>query len=272
MTKLSLNDAWNETAAFVKREWRLLAPIALLLNALPMAFASAMMPTFTPQRGLEPGLWLLALPIAAFVGIIGNVAICWLAMSSGRSVGEGLKRGAARFLPLFALYLLVGLGVGFLFIIVAILAGLMFPGFDPQAPNPGALVGVGLLLVLIMVPILLYISVRLMMAAPVAAAEEGGPIAIAKRSLALTKPVFWPLLGFLVLTSILSVVIQTVVTTIAGIPVLLVAGPPTQGGISQVLLLLVGAAITTVVTVYLTTMVARIYLHLSGRTNADVFA
>ena len=272
MAKLSLNDAWNDTAAFVKREWRLLVPIALLLNALPMAFATAIMPSFTPQTGIEPGLWLLAIPIAAFIGIVGNIAICWLAMSAGRSVGEGLRRGVARFLPLFALYLLVGLGIGFLLLIVAVVAGLLFAGLDPQSPSPGALAGLGLLLLVVMVPALLVLSVRLMMAAPVAAAEEGGPITILKRSLALTKPVFWPLLGFLILSSILSLVIQMVGSAIVGIPILLLAGPPQEGGVSQVLLLLVGAAISTLVTVYVTTMVARIYLRLAGRPDADIFA
>ena len=271
MTKLSLNDAWNDTAAFVKREWRLLAPIALLLNALPMAFATAIMPEITPQRGVEPGLWLVAIPIAAFIGIIGNVAICWLAMSAGRSVGEGLKRGIVRFLPLFALYLLAGLAIGFVILIVAVVAGLLFTGLDTQSPSPGALAGIGLLFALVMVPILLVLSVRLMMAAPVAAAEEGGPITILKRSLALTKPVFWPLLGFLILSSVLSLVIQTVAGYVVGIPVLLLAGPPEESGISKVVLLLVAAAISTVVTVYLTTMVARIYLRLTGQPNAHVF-
>ena len=272
MNKLSLNDAWNDTAAFVKREWRLLVPIALLLNALPMAFAMAMMPKFTPQTGIEPGLWLVAIPIAAFIGIIGNIAICWLAMSSGRSVGEGLKRGISRFLPLFALYLLVGLAVGLLFVIVAVIAGLLFSGLDTQSPSPGALAGLGLILFLLMVPVLVVISVRLMMAAPVAAAEEGGPTTILKRSLALTGPVFWPLLGFLILTSILSVVIQMVASAIAGIPILVLAGRPEESGLSQALFLLVGAAVSTLVTVYVTTMVARIYLRLAGKPNADVFA
>jgi hypothetical protein len=267
-----LNDAWNDTAAFVRREWRLLVPIALLLNALPMAFATAIMPSFTPQSGFEPGPWILAIPIAAFIGIVGNVAICWLAMSSGRSVGEGLKRGVSRFLPLFGLYLLVGFAIAFLFLIVAVVAGLLFSGLDLKSPSPGALAGLGLLLLLVMVPILLFVSVRLMMAAPVAAAEEGGPITILKRSLALTKPVFWTLLGFLILTTILSLVVQTVAGAIVGIPILLLAGPPQEGGISQVLLLLVGAVTSTVVTVYVTTMVARIYLRLAGRPDADVFA
>jgi len=153
-----------------------------------------------------------------------------------------------------------------------VIGGLLFAGLDPRSPSPGALAGFGLLLALVMVPLLLFISVRLMMAPPVAAAEEGGPIAIAKRSLALTKPVFWPLLGFLILTGILSFVIQTAAIAIVGIPILLIEGSPAQGGIGQVLLLLVGAAISTLVTVYVTTMIARIYLRLAGRPNPDVFA
>ncbi|HEX8191324.1 MAG TPA: hypothetical protein VF552_00345 [Allosphingosinicella sp.] len=272
MTKLSLNDAWNDTAAFVKREWRLLVPIALLLNALPMAFAMAMMPQFTPERVPEPGLWLFAIPVAAFIGIIGNVAISWLAMSPGRSVGDALRRAFSRFLPLLGLYFMVGFAIVLLFLVVATIAALLVPGLDLQAPSPGAVVGFALLLLVVMVPILLFISVRLMLAAPIAAAEEGGPIAIAKRSAALTKPVFWTLLGFLILSSLLAGIIQAVANAIVGIPILIVAGPPEPGGISNLLILLVGALVSTVVTVYLATMVARIYLRLTGHGEADVFA
>jgi hypothetical protein len=48
MTRLKLNEIWNDSAAFVKREGRLLFPIALMLNALPMAFAAAMIPQVRP--------------------------------------------------------------------------------------------------------------------------------------------------------------------------------------------------------------------------------
>ncbi|HEY0014237.1 MAG TPA: hypothetical protein VGB79_15445 [Allosphingosinicella sp.] len=266
-----MNDAWNDTAAFVKREWRLLLPIALLLNALPMAFAMAVLPQWSPERMPEPGLWLLAVPLAALVGIVGNVAISWLAMSPGRTVGEGLRRAFSRFLPLFAVYLIVGAGIFILFVIVAVVAALSIPGLVPQAPNTRALGGFAAILLVVMVPVLLYVSVRLMLAAPVAAAEEGGPIAIMKRSFALTRPVFWTLLGFLILITVLAWVIQTVAAMIIGIPILLLAGRPEESGISEVLILLIGSAVSSVLTVYITTMVARIYLRLSGRPNADVF-
>jgi hypothetical protein len=272
MSKLNLSEAWNDTAAFVKREWRLLFPIALLVNALPMAFASALMPQFTPERMPEPGLWLLAIPAATFIGIIGNVAISYLAMAPGRSVGEGLKRGLARFLPLFALYLLVGLLLILLFLLVAGIAAVLVPGLDPQSPTPAAAAGFLLILLAVMLPVLLYVSTRLILAAPVAAAEEGGPAAILKRSLALTKAHFWPLLGFLVLSSLLAGIIQMVVSAVVGIPVLLLLGPPQENGLSEVLLLLVGALVSMVVTVYVTTMVARIYLRIAGPAEADVFS
>ena len=272
MTTLSLNEAWNDTAAFVKREWRLLVPIALLLNALPMAFAGAMLPQLGQGRTPEPGPWLFAIPAAAFIGIIGSVALSYLALAPGRSVGEGLKRGLGRFLPLLGLYLLFGLAIGLLFGVVAAIAMLLVPGLDPTAPSQGALAGFGLILLVVMVPVLLFVSTRLLLVAPVAAAEEGGPLAIARRSFALTKPHFWPLLGFIILAGILSNVIQFVAQAVVGIPFLLLAGPPERGGLSGVAILLVTAIVSTVVTVYLTTMVARIYLRLARGPDSDVFA
>jgi hypothetical protein len=272
-TKLSLSDAWNDTAAFVKREWRLLFPVALLLNALPMAFATALLPDFAAEQAAgrtpEVGLWLLAIPVAAFVGIVGNVAICYLAISAGRSVGEGLRRGVSRFLPLFALYILVGIAMAILVLLVAVVASLLVPGFDPESPTPASLAGFVLLLVVVLLPVFLFVSTRLALAAPVAAAEEGGPMAILKRSLALTKPVFWTLLGFLILSSLLAGIVQMVATAVVGIPVLLIAG---QGDVSQVILLIVGALVSAVVTLFVTTMVARIYVRLAGAPQADVFA
>lgn len=272
MTTLSLNDVWNDTAAFVKREWRLLFPIALLLNALPMAFASAMLPRFEPGRTPALRLSLLAIPVAAIIGFSGPLALIYLALAPGRSVGEGLRRALSRFLPLFALYLLVGLAVGLLFTLVAVIGVLLVPGLDPKAPSPGALAGFALILIMIMLPILLFVSTRLLLVAPVAAAEEGGPLAIARRSFALTRPFFWPLLGFLVLSSILSAIINMVANAVVGIPILLVAGPPEPGELSAVLLLLVSALVSTVVSVYLVTMVARIYLRLARGPDTEVFA
>jgi len=270
MTKLSLTTAWNETVAFVKREARLLLPIALLLNALPMAVATASVPELRQGGTAQGGLWLLLVPLAAFVGTIGHVAISYLALRPGRTVGEALARGLKRFLPILGLYLLVGLALGIAMTLILVLVTLLF-GVDTSAPRPEQLAGVAVLGIALVLPLMLFAATRLMFVTTVAAVEEGGPIAILRRTWALTGPVFWTLLGFLILSGILALVINIVAQTILGIPILIVSGPPRPGSLSGVVVLLLGALVSTVVTVFLTTMTARIYAQLAPREASGVF-
>jgi hypothetical protein len=271
MTRLKLNEIWNDTAAFVKREGRLLFPIALMLNALPMAFAAAMIPEIRPGTLPPPGLWTVLIPVAGFIGLIGSVAIAFLALRPGRTVGEALRRGLSRFLPLLGAYLLVGLALGLVLIVVALVMALLVPGMAGGQPSPGAAAVAVLLLVLLLLPLMLFVATRLLLTTPIAAVEEGGPVAILRRSWELTAPVFWQLLGFLVLTSILAAVINYVAQAIVGIPIILLSGQPRPGSMSAVVLLLVGALVSTVITVYLTTMVAKIHAALSPEGKARVF-
>lgn len=273
MAALNLTAAWNETAIFVKREARLIFPIALLLNALPIAFATAMAPR--PASGAlmpEAGAWMLLIPVAAAIGLVGRIAISTLALRPGRSVGEALRRGAARFLPLAAVYLLAGLAIALALLFVAMILGLLVPGAASGAPSAQAARSFALLLALVMVPLLLFAFTRILLAAPIAAAEECGPVDLAKRSWRLSGPVFWPLVGFIVLSSVLSLVISFVGVRIVGLPILLVAGPPQPGSISAVLLLVVAAFVDMVVQACLITMTARLYAQLAPPDRAAVFS
>jgi hypothetical protein len=266
---LSLGEAWNEAAAFVKREGRLLFPIAFLLVALPQAVLGAFAPQASPGRLPEPGAWLLLLPAILILGMIGNIAMSWLALRPGRSVGEALAHGARRFLPLFALFLLLCIAFALLFLVLATIALLFVPGVGSIPPPPGAMRAMAVV-VLLMVPFLLYFAARLLVATPVAAAEPGGPLAILKRSWQLTAGKVWTLLGFILLAALLVVVIGLAVNAVAGLGILALAGPPRPGSLGLVLLLLVGAAVDTIVTAYLTSMIARIYARLAGEPNSGI--
>jgi hypothetical protein len=210
-------------------------------------------------------------PIAGFVGLIGSVAIAFLALRPGRTVGEALRRGLSRFLPLLGAYLLVGVALGLVLIVVVIVMALFVPGMAAGSRAPARRRWRSFSLVLLLLPLMLFVATRLLLTTPIAAIEEGGPVAILRRSWELTAPVFWQLLGFLVLTSLLAAVISYVAQTIVGIPMLLLSGSPRPGNLSAVVLLLVGALVSTVITVYVTTMVAKIHAALSPEGKARVF-
>ena len=55
MTGLSITAAWNETAAFMGREGKLVLPVGFMLIALPGAIVQAATPAAQPNALPEPG-------------------------------------------------------------------------------------------------------------------------------------------------------------------------------------------------------------------------
>ena len=262
MVNVSVTSAWNETAAFVKREARLLFPLACMLIALPVAVLQALAPAATPGEMPEPGLWLALIPLVMIASLVGNIAISYLAVRPNQSVRDGLDRGARRFLPLFGAALILLVALMAIFFVASIVAALVVPGAAAGAaggqPTPafGLLV---LVLSLLLLPVILFAATRFLLMTPIAAAEEGGPIAIIRRSWALTAGYFWKLFGFLVLMLIAMWVVMFAVQVVGGSAIILLAGQPRPGNASALLLILLMAALNTVIAVYFTTMVARIY-------------
>lgn len=258
MAKLALTQAWNETAAFVKREAGLLFPVAFLLVALPTAIFSASIPRTTPPATPEAGPWIAVGIAAALIGAVGQLALSYLAVRRGATVGEALAQGLKRLLPLLGAVLLVGLVIGAIFFVAVLVAALAAGGVSsgpPAAPTRGTTA----VLVLVLLPVMLYFGTRLLLMTPVAAVEPGGPLAILRRAWALTRGHFWKLLGFLVMIAVTISVINFAVSVVAGSLIILAGGPMEPGSISSFAALLVGAILQTVITVFLATLIARIY-------------
>jgi hypothetical protein len=258
LAELSLPRAWNEAAAFVKREGSLLFPVALLA-VLPGAALRLLMPA--PPRGElpPPGPWMLLIPVAIIIAIIANIAINRLVLRPGTSVGEALGHGLRRMPALLAVAAMLGLAS---VLLLTVIATIIFAATAPPGaqPSPAAMS----LAIIVMLPLALYLGARLLLTTPVAAAEPGGPLAILRRSWTLTRDHVWTLIGLLVLIAILVLVVLLAVSAVAGILIILVAGPPDPGSIARLLLLAVATLLNMVMTVYLATLIARIYAQLAG--------
>jgi len=260
MAGLSINQAWNETAAFFRQEARLVLPVSFMLIALPATLLGLAVPETAPNERPPAGAWMALLPLVLAVTLIGQMAISYLAIRPNVSVGEALARGARRAGPMFAALLLVGLGFGVLLIVVSIFAALLIPG---ALPEPGAGAGApsaaaSLVLLLLLAP-MIYVGIRLLLANAVAAAEDVGPVGILKRSWALTRGRSWKLLGLMAAVVVLAVVIGLAVQTVLGSVLILFAGRPEPGSIGFVLLLIVGAVLHTIVAALVAILLARIY-------------
>lgn len=263
MAGLSITAAWNETAAFMAREARLVLPVGFMLIALPGAIVQAATPAAPPGELPEPGLWLALVPFAFIATLIGNLAISVLALRPGTSVGEAIQRGVQRFLPVFGAAMLAGLGLMLALVPVVLVAGAAaVAGGQALAVVP----------VLMIIPLLIFFWIRLLMLNPVGAAEAGGPVAILKRSWALTAGRFWQLLGFLVLLLIVALVASGAVAAVGGTLITVTLGPPLPDTLSFYLLLILSALVQAVLASIFGVMIARIYAQLAPPDPGEVFA
>jgi len=276
MATLSISTAWNETTEFVKREGQLLFPLSFMLLALPVALMEALMPAApTPNEAPEPGLWMLLVPIVLIASIIGNLAISRLALRPGTSVGEAISHGARRLPVMLAVAILLAIAGGLLFVVFATLVVMIVPGAAASATAgvTNAALGTAVLILMVLIaPVMLFFSARLALMTPAAAAEAGGPFAVMGRSWALTRGHTGKLMAFVFLLGITYMIVSFVIQTIAGLAILALAGPPTPGSFSALLITLVMAGVNTIATPYLASLIARVYAQLSGETGANVFA
>lgn len=258
MPRMTIAAAWNETSAFVRREARLLFPLAFVLVAIPQAVIQSLSggPTMPGQPAAQasPLLAFLFVPLMAAT-MIGNLALSYLALRPGTTGGEALRVGVRRVLPLVGAVLLVAVPLA----VVAVGLALAL-GIEAEATQMSTGDAMFFLLFLLA---MVVIGVRLMLVTP-AAASGAGAVEMLRRSWRLTGPVFWKLLGFLLLVMIVFFVLTVAVSAVGGVLILLLAGAPQPGSASSVLLLLLNAALQTVITVYLMSMVARIYAGLAG--------
>jgi hypothetical protein len=264
MAGLSITAAWNETTAFMAREGRLVLPVGFMLIALPGAIIQAATPPTQPNELPEPGLWLALVPFAIAATLIGNLAISVLALRPGSSVGEAIQQGARRFLPVLGAALLIGLATMLALVPVILLAA----GAAVALGNPA----IAALPVLLIIPFLVFLWIRLLLANPIGAVERGGPVAILKRSWALTAGRFWPLLGFLVLLMIVALVASGAVAAVGGTLIALLVGPPRPDSLSFYLVLILSALVQAALASVFGVMVARIYAQLAPPDPGPLFS
>jgi len=271
MMELSITRAWNEATDFLKREFGIVFLIALLLICLPGAAVQYAMPaTVAPEPATIQEAWaqvsafLVFAPVVIALGMIGTIAITYLAVTPGASVGEALAVGARRFIILLLAGMLVGLAAGVAFLPLFFL---VWPGADAQ-PAPGPL----LLIILVILVLVLALAVKLLPMTPVAAAERGGPLALITRSWALTRGHFWKLLGFMILFWLVAAVVLMVASLIVALIVAMTLGSPLVPNSAAFFTLnLIGAAMQAVASLLFAAVVARIYTQLTGAIDRDIF-
>jgi hypothetical protein len=264
MAQLSLSRAWEETRGIFARDGGLLTAVALAMFVLPETVVGLI----TPPSGatMSPvgrAVWIVGM----LIGLIGQLALVRLALGPSTTVGQAIQNGARRFLPTFGALLMVGIAVALIVIpllVLLMMAGVVGVPVEGQQPPPSF----ALFVVLVAIASLL-VSVKFTMAVPISIGEEPGPLEILKRSWRLTSGHYWRLLAFIVLLLVTTTILLLAAQSVGGIAAQLIGGrvaPFTLGALVLALVLsIVSAAVTTLFAV----MLARIYLQLAGRGEAQ---
>lgn len=253
MAKLSISNAWDQSRAILSRDMKLFAAVALALIVLPGTISDLVTPAAPPGELPEPGAWMLVALAAMVIGLVGQLAIARLAATSGLTVADSIRHGAKRMPSYLASILLWVLPF-------ALVLTLLMPHITPAQPKPAAA-----LAFLIVLGLALFIFVRLSPAVAVASQEGTGPLAILKRSWALTRGNWWRLFGFLLICIaallVLFIAVGAVVGTVVG---LFTGGEVEPMSIAALVIALVTQMVTSMVTVVFVVMLARIYVQLSA--------
>jgi hypothetical protein len=266
MARLSITTAWNETSEFLKRHFGALFTIALAFVAVPNVALEALAPSAsTAGQAPEPGLWMVLIPVLIVLNVTASLAMSSLALGRQNVVGEAIAHGFRRVLPMLgAIAILI---VGLCLVFIPLVAATGITPTDLNRPDP-AVAGKLLLVMMLFVALGLFFAVRLLLMTPVGASEPLGPVAIIRRSWNLTAGYFWKLLGFVVLMLILFLVLLLAVTSIFGLLIGALAGPPLPGTTGGFILALVSSLVNAAIVVVTTTFIARIYVQLSGGSAA----
>ena len=266
MAGLSISKAWDETRATLAEDGKLLATVAAAMFLLPQVVVGLVSGQGAEAAADPSGSQLLLMAIAGLIGLVGQLAIAWMAIRSGASVGESIRHAFGRTLPFLGAMLLVICGFVILFIVIAMF--LMVIGMVDVSVQDARPRDVIVILIAMFVP-LLFVAVRLMPTVPVAAAEKLGPIGILKRSWALTSGHFGRLVAFILLFLVAALVVAMAIGAVGGLLVSLLFGSAAPFSLGAlVLALLVGLLQAALVVVYVV-MLARIYIQLAGDGEAE---
>jgi hypothetical protein len=253
MTKLSIGQAWSETVEVMRRERRLIVPIALAFAVVPATLFALAVPPARAGQMPEPGGWSLLYPLLLLAALVGQMAIMRLAIGPGASVAESIRHALRRSPAVIGAALIFGLPA----------AAIVVPLAMPVMANPTSPPPVTSLLLLIAAIAMLCFWVRLMLMTAAGVAEEIGPLAIVKRSWALTRGHFWQLFGTALLFFFVAWIAIKAAEWVTGAVLIVALGKPEPWSVSALAIALVAAITQTIASVLFAVLLARIYVQVA---------
>jgi hypothetical protein len=256
---ISMNQVWDDSVAFVRREAGLLVPLVLATVYLGDVLASVAGAMAEP--GKPNGLATFLMLAAALWSIVGQLSIVSLVLKAGQSVGEALQHGLSRLLKVLLVALVLGLVVSLA--LTPLLTAAVANGANPAKPESfQSLPGWILLLATLTMIAMVWLGVRLALMNALIVDRNPGVIESLKGGFALTKGIAARLFLVVLLYGIVLAIVSGAVKFVAGSLFALIGaglGSPFAGMVMTALVTgLVTAAMSLMATVFLANLYRRV--------------
>jgi hypothetical protein len=265
---ISMNQVWDDSVAFVRREAALLVPLVLATVYLGDVLASVAGAMAEP--GKQNGLATFLMLAAAVWSIVGQLAIVSLVLKAGQSVAEALQHGMSRLGKVILVALVLGLAISVA--LTPLLTAAVANGANPEKPESfQALPGWILIMAIVAIIALGWLGVRLALMNALIVDRNPGIIESLKGGFALTKGIAARLFFIVLLYGVMLFILSGAIKFVFGSIFSLIGaglGSPFAGMVMTALVTgLVTAAMSLIATVFL----ANLYRRVTKKAVADVF-
>jgi hypothetical protein len=254
--RLSISDATAWTQAFMRREWRLLLPVAFALMGLPAIVVELFAPVArTPQDIAAP--LAFAIP-AAIAALVGALTVSALALVPGISVAEALRLAMRRLLVMLGAMLVAGVVGGIAAVAVAVVVVAATGVTQAQTPSHAAFTAS------IMMLVVLALTARFCLITPIVAAEPIGPIAALRRSWVLSRGHFWRLVSLLLIVVMTSLIVSIAAQSVTGVIGWAIGRATGLDQLMAAVVAIVGALVSAVISMLFAVLTVAVYRQLAA--------
>jgi hypothetical protein len=262
MSSLSISAAWDESRAIIVREGKLLVTVALALIVLPEAILAVI---GAPVGAQASALSAITYFVVVLLGIAAQIALNRLAIGPAVTVGSAIATGFRR---LGSVLVVAVVAVAAIMIVAVALLLILGATRLMTMPTPGQTPPAPVMLMLVLIIALAFAIFQLVF--PIAAVETGNPLRLIARAWGLARHNYLRLLGFVAIIFIgLTLIVLTTQLGLGSL-IILALGRPDPGSLSALAIGIIAGVIQAGFTIVTAVMIARIYLQLAGRREAQV--
>jgi hypothetical protein len=266
---ISMNQIWDDSIAFIRREAALLIPLALATLYVGDVVANLAQGLSTPDK--PNPIATLAILVATVWSIVGQLSVASLVLKPGQSVGEALAHGGSRLGKVIGIALILGVVAALALTPIVLVA--IANGANPAVPEsfqklPGWLG----LIVLVVIGALIWLGIRLSLMNALIVDRNPGVVESLKSGFALTQGITARLSLVISLYVLMLLILGSAVKFVAGSLFTLVGaglGSEFAGAVMTALVAgIVNAGLGLIATVFL----AMLYRRLQHRDLRSTFA